>query len=186
MNLKARVRIEGRESRLRALGYSDYGSYISSTRWATKRREYWDDPDLPKACGVCGTDEAPLPLHHRTYERVGCERLEDLVPVCPNCHALIHELERRGDIDGLDADLSLLSDPVRAMRNPAPTPIPLLPTAANLERRMKVQARLEADEASVRRQRGLKREQAERRVKRHRDQLRRLDSLPHTSRAKAA
>jgi predicted HNH restriction endonuclease len=31
-------------------------------------------------------------LHHRTYKNLGVERLMDLVPVCPDCHELIHAI----------------------------------------------------------------------------------------------
>ena len=33
-----------------------------------------------------------------TYERVGDEELTDLTPLCRKCHAMVHELERRGEI----------------------------------------------------------------------------------------
>lgn len=53
----------------------------------------------PQAC-ICGkTDE--LQLHHLTYERLGDEDLSDLTPLCADCHAMVHVLERRGLI-GLD------------------------------------------------------------------------------------
>lgn len=33
-------------------------------------------------------------LHHRTYKNLGHERLMDLVPLCPKCHADVHRLHR--------------------------------------------------------------------------------------------
>lgn len=36
-----------------------------------------------------------------TYERVGDEELADLTPLCQPCHAIVHTLERRGEM-GLD------------------------------------------------------------------------------------
>jgi len=113
---KLQGRIDSRELRLQRLGFSDYGAYLNSSRWKHTRARYWSDPNTSKVCSVCGTAELPLPLHHRSYERVGNERLEELTPVCPTCHQLVHALERRGDLDGLDADLSILSDPIRAAR----------------------------------------------------------------------
>lgn len=109
-----------REVRLRRLGYPDYQSYIGSPEWASTRSRYWEDPDTLKTCAVCGTTEA-LALHHRTYDRVGAEHLDDLTPACPNCHRLIHELVRRGDLNGLDADLTILRNPGRAAQNRAAT-----------------------------------------------------------------
>lgn len=49
---------------------------------------------------MCGETER-IHLHHKTYERIGEELLTDLVPLCPNCHTLVHVLERRGEM-GLD------------------------------------------------------------------------------------
>lgn len=33
-------------------------------------------------------------LHHRTYKNLGNERLMDLVPMCQECHDIIHRLYR--------------------------------------------------------------------------------------------
>jgi hypothetical protein len=111
---RARERISHREARLRRFGFENYAAYIKSSLWTQTRSRYWCDSDTCKVCGLCGTSEPPLALHHRTYERVGAERLDDLVAICVACHHLIHALEARGDIDGLDADLANLTDPVRA------------------------------------------------------------------------
>lgn len=35
-----------------------------------------------------------LDVHHRTYERLGKERLSDVAAVCRFCHDLIHAAER--------------------------------------------------------------------------------------------
>lgn len=110
---RRRERIERREARLWRIGFEDYDSYLRSTLWSEARSRYWRDPDTRKSCGLCGTNDPPLALHHRTYERVGRERLADLIPVCVTCHALIHALEVRGDID-LDSDPAGLVSPVRA------------------------------------------------------------------------
>jgi hypothetical protein len=113
---RAQNRRKARETRIRQLGYEDYTAFLRSPDWEETRRRYWRDPDTPKACGLCGTEEPPLQLHHRTYERVGAEHLSDLVPTCLRCHQLLHALDKRGDIDGLDADLTQLTDAVRAAR----------------------------------------------------------------------
>lgn len=107
-------RIDARERRLERLGFRDYTAFLKSACWSETRSAYWTNPDTQKVCAVCGTNEPPLPLHHRTYDRVGEERLDDLTPVCLTCHSMIHALEHRGDLPGLDADLGILSDPIRA------------------------------------------------------------------------
>jgi hypothetical protein len=45
------------------------------------------------ACQLCGADGL-LEVHHKTYQRLGCERPEDVICVCPACHEVIHELVR--------------------------------------------------------------------------------------------
>jgi hypothetical protein len=34
-------------------------------------------------------------LHHRTYDRLGCEDLRDLIPLCEACHSATHEWQKR-------------------------------------------------------------------------------------------
>lgn len=31
-----------------------------------------------------------IDLHHLTYERIGCERDTDVIPLCRSCHKLVH------------------------------------------------------------------------------------------------
>lgn len=70
-----------------------YNKYMSSAAWQKKRREYWD-ANLLKSCYVCSDPWIGFKgkqLHHLTYQRFGNENLNDLVPVCPECHDLISE-----------------------------------------------------------------------------------------------
>lgn len=91
-----RERSVARNARLRRLGFEDYSDYISSETWKSIRYRYfasgcsWECP--------CGVTEH-LQLHHLTYDRVGGEELlDDLQPLCGDCHRDAHVLERRGDI----------------------------------------------------------------------------------------
>jgi hypothetical protein len=86
-------RIE-RQRRLSALGYKNYADYLGSPHWLATRARYRAS-ELPQEC-ICG--ETEVHLHHLTYERVGGEELGDLTPLCHVCHALVHELEFRGDM----------------------------------------------------------------------------------------
>lgn len=101
-NVPARVRARWRErdKRLAELGYRDYAHYLRSPHWKQIRGRYRATRWLPQEC-ICG--EPRTDLHHMTYERVGAERLEDLIALCRNCHVMVHALERRGDIT-LDFD----------------------------------------------------------------------------------
>lgn len=52
---------------------------------------------------------------HRTYDRVGEEELEDLAPLCPSCHELVHAMEFAGYIQSLNPEeVADLSDDQRA------------------------------------------------------------------------
>jgi hypothetical protein len=71
-----------------------YDEYIVSAAWRATRARYWASR-MPTDCGVCGIGRQPgMHLHHRTYKNLGCERLMDLVPLCPRCHELTHEIRR--------------------------------------------------------------------------------------------
>jgi len=70
---------------------SGYADYIKSEAWREKRLEYWRSKKM-RECYVCSDpwlDFKGKELHHRTYERLGNENLDDLVPVCPGHHDLI-------------------------------------------------------------------------------------------------
>lgn len=72
---------------------SKYQQYINSPQWKSKRLEYWRSKKM-RECYVCAdlwTDFKGKHLHHRTYERLGDEDLDDIVPVCPGCHDRITE-----------------------------------------------------------------------------------------------
>ena len=94
------LRSWNRDQRLRKLGFENYAAYMTSPEWAEVKRRYRASL-RPQNCGLCDTSE-DLHLHHLTYERVGQEELADLVALCAPCHRMLHALERRGDIEGLD------------------------------------------------------------------------------------
>lgn len=72
-------------------GPPDYQTYIHSPAWraratAAKVRAGW-------RCQVCNR-EGGLEAHHRTYERLGRERREDITVLCRDCHRLYHANKR--------------------------------------------------------------------------------------------
>lgn len=95
--------------RLERLGYASYDQYLASTHWRETRARYQAAPDLPQAC-ICG--ETEVDLHHKTYVRLGEERLTDLVPLCRRCHHMVHLLVRRGE---MTLDLNGFESPQRAL-----------------------------------------------------------------------
>lgn len=62
-----------------------YEARIRSAQWKNMKRSLikWRG----NRCERCGL-ETPLELHHKTYERLGNERLSDLELICSTCHRL--------------------------------------------------------------------------------------------------
>lgn len=77
---------------LNRMGFSDYEEYLASEKWAKKKEEYVR-ADLPQRCAHCQSPS--YLLHHLTYERMGFERLEDFLPLCPGCHHRLHMLMKK-------------------------------------------------------------------------------------------
>jgi len=68
----------------------EYQAYLNSPKWQSKRRQV-----LQRAkhlCERCKKAQA-IQVHHKTYERIFCERLSDLQAVCGRCHMEIHGIE---------------------------------------------------------------------------------------------
>lgn len=78
----ARLRAAGRKSWFRI-----YGEYLRSPEWKARRKEALARAE--EACQICGSPR-DLHVHHRTYERVGCERPSDLTVLCGDCHHHFH------------------------------------------------------------------------------------------------
>lgn len=73
--------------KLRRLQPSEYNDYINSKAWQKKRKEVLAERPF---CFCCN-DKANH-IHHRTYARLGIEKLEDLIALCANCHSEVHNL----------------------------------------------------------------------------------------------
>lgn len=65
----------------------DYHTYLNSPEWRTMRKRAFNHYGY--LCNLCGRDDH-LNVHHRTYERLGHERLSDLTILCQDCHAAHH------------------------------------------------------------------------------------------------
>jgi 5-methylcytosine-specific restriction endonuclease McrA len=64
-----------------------YRAYLWSKEWAALRHEVFTRDNW--RCVYCTSHWAPfnrLECHHKTYDRVFHELLEDLETVCRNCH----------------------------------------------------------------------------------------------------
>ena len=73
---------------LQRCGLRSYRRYLLSDYWRATRERYRASR-LPQGCWVC---RAPnVDLHHRTYARLGNEKVSDLVPLCREHHDQLHE-----------------------------------------------------------------------------------------------
>lgn len=73
-------------------GTPSYRAYFHSAQWYSKRELV-----LKRAhnrCEACGSQEV-LQVHHKTYDNLFREPLEDLQCLCKNCHKLYHRSSKR-------------------------------------------------------------------------------------------
>jgi hypothetical protein len=70
----------------------DYRKYIKSKRWKRKREQALRHYQY--MCHGCGTKKLEeLQVHHRHYDTLGNECMEDLIVLCGDCHCDNHDLE---------------------------------------------------------------------------------------------
>lgn len=79
-----------------------YKDYLRSEHWQRTRilrllqadlDEEWDAVKCEhELCGLY-VPMLAINVHHRTYERLGNERMEDLQVLCRSCHGVIHDLQ---------------------------------------------------------------------------------------------
>jgi hypothetical protein len=62
---------------------AQYDEYMKSDKW--KRRKVRLYAKRGRKCEMCGATW-PLEVHHKNYDRLGCELDSDLLIVCVDCH----------------------------------------------------------------------------------------------------
>lgn len=65
-----------------------YADYLMTDHWRQVRG--YALYRAGRACHLCASTDN-LNVHHRTYERLGCEAPEDLTVLCRDCHAKFHD-----------------------------------------------------------------------------------------------
>ena len=69
-----------------------YQRYIHSIKWRKFKRRIL--LQRGQACEACGVGGIALELHHKTYDRLGCESPDDVSLLCHECHMKADELVR--------------------------------------------------------------------------------------------
>lgn len=66
----------------------NYQAYLRSEKWNQKRKAVLKRDNYK--CQLNYRHTGRLELHHKTYERIGKERLSDLITLCSDCHRKHH------------------------------------------------------------------------------------------------
>lgn len=70
-----------------------YYDYLKSHYWYDLKQRY-KNSKLKQECWCCDS-VLNIVYHHKTYKRLGHERLDDIIPVCRLCHQKIHDRFQR-------------------------------------------------------------------------------------------
>jgi len=97
-----------------AAGYFSYETFLKSPYWAGVRQKRIVKGST--RCFCCATADHILHLHHITYERLGAELPQDLIPICGPCHERLHEKVRRGQVSLENAHWSVLKEMTRGRK----------------------------------------------------------------------
>jgi hypothetical protein len=77
----------------------DYQSYLNSVHWRNFKKAYYNSNlfksrihfgGINSKCVCCQIPNKPLDIHHISYKRIGNERMFDVIPLCRDCHFLVH------------------------------------------------------------------------------------------------
>lgn len=80
------------DNSVQTFGYKNYADYLASDCWRNFKEKY-KNSTREQFCLKCG--DPNFHLHHLTYDRICRERLEDVVPLCGDCHRREHELDKK-------------------------------------------------------------------------------------------
>ena len=68
----------------------EYNDYLKSPEWREKCKQVLNRDEFK--CTMCGSTE-DLKVHHKSYEHLKHEPLDDLTTLCDHCHRHIHGLD---------------------------------------------------------------------------------------------
>ncbi len=78
---------------VRALGYKDFEAYLAGPHWQSFRERALEEQRTwlqRNICECCGMEGVAFDVHHKTYERLGNELIEDCQVLCEQCHDKLH------------------------------------------------------------------------------------------------
>lgn len=81
----------GRQHNIELLQKIPYDQYMLSDHWKRKRQQALKHYGY--FCNRCKSKDR-LQVHHKTYERLDCERISDLEILCRDCHCGEHQHEK--------------------------------------------------------------------------------------------
>ena len=70
--------------------YYSYHKYLQSNHWKKKRQDFLESKLYKNGCEICNSTKK-INIHHKTYKRIGNEKLNDLTALCEECHLKLHE-----------------------------------------------------------------------------------------------
>ena len=75
----------------------DYDAHLGSAAWRNSTAREEELRLSGHRCRVCdrGPPGVRLDVHHRNYDRLGRERVEDLTTLCRECHVVVTDALRR-------------------------------------------------------------------------------------------
>ena len=113
-------------ARLRILGFASYREYLASPHWAEVKLRFGEHS--PRQCAACHKPNIRLALHHKTYKRLGREKMDDLVYLCDGCHQEVHRSAKgslRGRTNRIIRSMKNINIPASSLKrwpsNPTPT-----------------------------------------------------------------
>lgn len=81
--------VEARDAEIQRLKAMPYPEYLQTEHWKEFARLARRKARFH--CQLCNSDKQPLHVHHRTYQRRGCEELGDVIVLCEVCHDTFHD-----------------------------------------------------------------------------------------------
>jgi len=73
--------------------------YLNCEHWKERRkRAIRIAENKCQICGREGSDKCVINIHHNCYDNIGNEKDRDLIAICRNCHAVVHDKLPKFDV----------------------------------------------------------------------------------------